>query len=166
MKKLVFVITAFAAACTHTHAFDQAPPIKALPVDPFAGRVVAVDVSGVPESYTASAGGNSYVMTGVRSHAYAVIRGMLQNDRVVGAGEPADVTMRLLMEFDLSSTMIGTECTAKARCEFVRDGAVVSAGTGGGRSDYPTTGNGGRNCELASLHAMAGAVDAALAAYQ
>lgn len=155
------VVALAAIGCSHTHRFNQDPPITAMQAHPLAGQVLAIDVSGVPESYRGSAQGHSFNVLGIRSHSMEVVRRAFANETLVADPAQAHAVIRLALQLELSGAFGGTSCNATATCEITRSGrTVVEEVTR--TSSIPVMANGGRNCEIATLQAMSEALDLAM----
>lgn len=151
-----------AIGCSHTHRFNPNPKIGTLQEHKLSGHTLAVDLSGVPETYKDRASGHKYQMTGIRANVHSVVRKLFAKERWVEDPARADYLLKLKLDLRIGAALMGTRCETKAQAEIVRRDQVVSTGTGSDAVSIPTTGAGGANCEIASLKAMSRALDDAL----
>ncbi|SRR6266508_7018150 len=151
-----------AIGCSHTHRFNPNPKVGTLEQHKLSGHTLAVDLSGVPETYNDRASGHKYQMTGIRANVHSVVRKLFAKERWVEDPAKADYLLKLKLDLRMGATLMGTRCETKAQVEIVRRDKVVSTGTGSDAASIPTTGVGGANCEIASLKAISQALDDAL----
>ena len=153
---------AMAGLFSHKHQFNPDPKIGTMEQHKLKGKTLALDFSGVPESYKAKAAGHSFEITGIRRHTEVVARKVFANEKTVDDASKADYQLKLALQLKLEGAAFGTRCTADATWEIYKGGKLVSTGKGNDTASFPTTSNGGRNCEIVTLKAMPAALDDAL----
>lgn len=153
---------AVAGMFSHKHQFNPDPKIEAMEQHKLTGKLLALYLSGVPESYKARVWGHSHEITGIRRQVEAVTRKMLANEAITDAADKAEYLLKLTPQLKLEGAAFGTRCTADATWEICKSGKLVSTGKGNDTASIPTTSAGGGNCEIVSLKAMPAALDDAL----
>ncbi len=151
------------AACSHTHQFAPDPNVSEIPQHKLKGRSLALDLSAVPETYSTSANGHNFQITGIRAQSDRIVRKMFASERWVQNPAQADYVLKLTLNMNLGAAMGGTRCDANARWDILQKGRVAASGTASDRASFPVIANGGRNCEIASINAVSRALDAAMA---
>ena len=159
----LLALTVIQIACSHTYAFNANPQVSAIRNQKLSGRTLSIDLSGVPESFSASAQGHSFTVVGIREHTSSVVRSLFADDQWVDDPSNADFTFRPRLELAIDGMVGGARCSATSRWDLVRRDKVASSGEASFTSSFPVIANVGRNCEIASLKSNAQALDKALA---
>lgn len=161
-KTVIVLFVLGAAACSHTHYFNQSPNVSQMERHKLAGKRIYLDLNDVPEMYSAKAGGHSYTMTGIRSSNDELLRRLFGTENLVSDPAKADVTLRVAVQLNLSAAMLGTKCNSNAQVTILDHSKRLAEGAGQGESHIPTTAVGGQNCEIATLQAVPVALDQAM----
>jgi hypothetical protein len=151
---IVLLVGILLVGCAHTYQFDPSPSIDPLRSHPLEGNSIAHDVSLVPKSYSGSASGHSFELTGIRAQAQEIVRRAFAEERLVEDPADADVVLRQELQLDMQGGFTGTRCVATVRWEIVEDGAVVAEGAATRQANAAVMQAGGTDCEIASLDAF------------
>jgi hypothetical protein len=163
MRKAVpfaFLLLA-AVGCSHTYRFQHVAATKPVQVPKLTGKSLALDLTGVPPTYEADASGHHFTIVDLRAQTEDMARRLFANERVVNDAATADVVLKLVLTLQMGSTFTGASCTAAARWELAAKDRKVSADATSS-SAIGAIANGGRNCEIATVNAVAAALDASV----
>ena len=157
------VLVISGCASLYTYEFQHDKSIKPLGKNKLSGRTLALDFSAVPENYiTQGSGGNRFEVNGIRDSTERLTRNLFANEKWTSDPSKADYVLKLDLGLSLRAGRSNTRCEVRARWNIIQRGKLVGDATANGASAFPALGNGGRNCELASLEAISNGLDAAL----
>jgi hypothetical protein len=159
---LGLLVVAFAAGCSHSYRFEHTSKVEAARFPKLTGKTIALDLTGVPTTFETDANGHHFTIVDLRERTDDMVRRLLAKERVVTSGAPADVALKLALALEMGSTFTGVSCTAVARWDAAEKGRSASAEVKQS-SSVGAIANGGRNCEIATINAVATALEASAA---
>jgi hypothetical protein len=147
----------------HEYQFTQNPQPGQAKGHKLEGTKVFVDLTRTPDSFEQSTNGHSFHVFGIHQNVKATITGVLVGVQWVADEKEADAVIAVDSNIELSSTFTGTSATARVTCRILdKSGKVLTEKSTSQTSEFPVMSNGGRNCEIAELNALAGALGEAV----
>ena len=159
---LTLMLVALAAGCSHTYRFEHTSKVGAATIPRLSGKTIALDLSGVPPTFETDANGHHFTIVDLRERTDDMVRRLFARERVVTSGATADVVLKLALSLSMGTMFTGVSCTAVARWDVAEKGKRASAESQQ-TSSIGAIANGGRNCEIATINAVATALEASAA---
>jgi hypothetical protein len=151
-----------AAGCSHTNNFNPNPEVGTLERHKLSGKVLAFDMTGVPEEINERAAGHKFRITGIRAQNGNMVKRFFAKEKIVDDPAKADYVLKLKLGLSIKTAAFGTKCVAQSQWDILNNGGVVSTGTAEASASFPTVHTAGANCEIASMKAVSQGLDTAL----